>query len=266
MVRTSMAFLLMAILLYLALRIEVFKPLWQLTADAKEIARGNFRRRSLIDTGNEIGELAREFNILAVYLQQREEENERLIKNVKDKWVKAEAKSQTDFLTNLENHRSFQDRLATELDRASRNAQSVSLLFCDLDKFKAFNDTNGHQLGDKALFDVARIVKQSIRPYDLAARYGGEEFAIILPNTSTQEAVFIAERIRQNVAMYAFTVEGGLGHLTISIGVATFPDDAEAKELLITSADYAMYESKKLSGNTVSVFTSFGNSKSKQAS
>jgi diguanylate cyclase (GGDEF)-like protein len=258
--------MLISALLYFVMRIEVFKPLWQLATDAKEIARGNFKRRSLINSNNELGELAREFNLLAMFLQQREEENERLLKSIKEKWAKAEAKSQTDFLTNLENHRSFQDRLATELERATRNNQMVSLLFCDLDKFKLFNDTNGHPLGDKALFDVARIIRQSIRTYDIAARYGGEEFAIILPNADTDEAIRIAERIRQNVASHSFTVEGGLGNMTISIGAATFPNDAQVKEMLITSADYAMYESKKLRGNNVTVFTSFGNDVSKKIS
>lgn len=265
-IRTLLLLMLISLLLYLLMRIEVFKPLWQLANDAKEIARGNFKRRSLINSNNEIGELAREFNLLAMFLQQRQEENERLLKSVKEKWAKAEAKSQTDFLTNLENHRSFQDRLATELERANRNDQMVSLLFCDLDKFKLFNDTNGHPLGDKALFDVARIIRQSIRTYDIAARYGGEEFAVILPSADTEEAVMIAERIRQNVAMHLFTVEGGLGNMTISIGVATFPNDAQVKEMLITSADYAMYESKKLRGNTVTVFTSFGGDASKKVS
>ncbi|MBI4734091.1 MAG: diguanylate cyclase [Rubrobacteridae bacterium] len=264
--RMLMAMVLMSLLLYLAMRKEVFNPLWQLSIDAKEIARGNFNRRSLINSSDEFGELASEFNLLALYLQQREEENRRLLKSVKEKLVKAEVKSQTDSLTKLENRRSFQDRLTSELDRASRTGEFVSLLFCDLDKFKIFNDTNGHILGDKALFDVARIIRQSLRNYDFPARYGGEEFAIILPNTDTDEAVSIADRICKNVAKHAFTVDRGLGNMTISIGVATFPSDAQTKELLITSADFAMYESKILEGNCGTVFTSFQNKNPKKAS
>lgn len=243
-----------AFLLYLAVRKEVFKPLRQLTEGTREIANGNLDKRINLERNDELGELSQEFNKMAESLQVREEENRRLLEAVKEKWVDAETRSQIDFLTNLYNHRTFQDKLDAEINRALRASDTLSLIFCDLDGFKAFNDTNGHLLGDKALFEAANIIKSSIRDYDYAARYGGEEFAVILPGANSDKAMDIAERVRRNIENHQFTTKYGVGQMTISLGMATFPVDATNKRDLISAADSAMYESKKNGRNRITLY------------
>jgi len=110
----------------------------------------------------------------------------------------------TDGLTGLYNQRYFYSRLKEEIERAARNKKPLSVIFCDLDKFKVFNDLNGHALGDQALKEVARIIAESKRAIDVAARYGGEEFALILPDTDSSGAQIIAHRIRRRVAGFVF--------------------------------------------------------------
>jgi diguanylate cyclase (GGDEF)-like protein len=129
----------------------------------------------------------------------------------------------------------------------------MSLAILDLDDFKQLNDTYGHQAGDEALRAIARCVHGSIRAIDVAARYGGEEFTIILPQTSKAEAGGIAERICQEIA--ALTVSHqlleGYEQLTVSIGLAAYPDDARTPEELIRCADTALYAAKEQGKNRV---------------
>lgn len=199
-------------------------------------------------------------------LQRKEKENSLLKETLKEKRIETEAKAHMDHLTQLENHRSFQIKLEAELNRSSRLETPVSLLFCDLDGFKAFNDAHGHLLGDKVLVDVAQTIKDSIRDYDVASRYGGEEFGVILANTDSESAVLVAERIRSKVEKLQFDAREGVSHVTISVGVATYPRDAKRKELLIAASDYAMYESKNRGGNAVSLFKSSDDVSEEQAS
>jgi len=240
--------------LYVRFRREVFSPVRRLIEGAREVAKGNLDERVSLKRKDELGKLSQEFDNMTEAIQQREEETLRELAKIKRKWDEAEAKSRIDFLTELDNHRSFQDRLSAELNRASRIGEPVSLLFCDLDNFKEFNDSNGHLLGDRALFDTAEIIKYSIRNYDIAARYGGEEFVVVLPDTHSADGVLVAERIRHNLELYEFATKQGPGKLTISIGVATYPSDAEDSKGLISAADHAMYKSKSLGKNRVTVF------------
>ncbi len=250
------ALLSLVVLLYIAISRQVFKPLKYLVEGAREVAKGNLRKRIDLDRRDELGELAEEFDIMTEALQRRLEENNHLLKTVREKWFEAEWRSQIDLLTNLANHRTFQDKLEMEIHRADQLQSSTSLVFCDLDKFKEFNDRNGHLFGDKALFEVAQIIADAIRGYDIAARYGGEEFAVILPQTDSDEAMRIGERIRRNVESHQFKVKYGTGRMTISVGVATYPDDATGKVSLVSAADQAMYISKKQGRNLVTKFTS----------
>lgn len=161
----------------------------------------------------------------------------------------------TDGLTGLYNQRHFYARLQEEIERAARSKKPLSIIFCDLDHFKAFNDTNGHALGDKALRETARIITESKRTIDVAARYGGEEFALILPDTDSSGAQIIAHRIRRRVA--ALTFEGKSDkklNLTISIGVSSYPSDATASMDLVEKADWSMYYSKRHGRNKVTLF------------
>ena len=136
------------------------------------------------------------------------------------RFSRAEVDAITDGLTGIYNHRYLHERLAEEFENAAERQGELTLLFCDLDHFKQFNDRFGHSAGDAALRGVAQIIEGSIRHVDLAARYGGEEFAVVLPGVEEERALEIAGRIRAAVAER----HAGSGALTISIGVAGFPD------------------------------------------
>jgi diguanylate cyclase (GGDEF)-like protein len=156
--------------------------------------------------------------------------------------------SNSDSLTGLWHHGYFQYLLGEETKNASSKKEHFSLLMIDVDDFKKFNDTYGHQAGDAILRNISNIFKEVSRKIDIIARYGGEEFTIILPNTRKEDALILAERVRK-------AVEGneGLKGMTISIGVATFPEDGEEKENLIAKADRALYEAKRTGKNKVCV-------------
>jgi len=156
--------------------------------------------------------------------------------------------SNSDSLTGLWHHGYFQYLLAQEVKIASLKKESFTLLMIDIDDFKKFNDTYGHQAGDAILMDISNIFREAARKIDIIARYGGEEFAIILPNTKKQEALVLAERLRKSVE-----ASNRLKDITISIGVASFPGDAEEKEPLISKADRALYEAKRTGKNKVCV-------------
>jgi len=156
-----------------------------------------------------------------------------------------------DGLTDLLNHKAYQDRFVEELSRAKRFKQDLVLLILDLDKFKRINDTYGHLYGDYVLMDVAKILKESIRNIDICARYGGEEFAIVLVNTDIENARPVAERIIEKVAGYHFNKEGIEEHMTISAGMSEYPKNSTDGKALIAHADLAMYEVKKNGGNGV---------------
>ena len=152
----------------------------------------------------------------------------------------------TDGLTEVYNHRHFQDRLSDEVERLNRQKDGIlSLLILDIDDFKRFNDTYGHQYGDTVLKQLAMLLKNSIRTIDILARYGGEEFAIILPNANTEQAVVAAERICQNVRSTPFSFGSGTTvKVTVSIGVGTIMSAQADKSELVRKADSAMYAAK----------------------
>ncbi len=164
--------------------------------------------------------------------------------------MQLQALATTDPLTGLANHRALIAALEHELARAYRYHHPCSILFLDIDHFKALNDSYGHAVGDSVLRDFASLVQQNLRESDQLGRWGGEEFLAILPETGAQEAGRISERARSAVAAHAFTMGGGMS-LTCSIGVATFPDDAGDRDGLVTCADQAMYAAKRLGRNQV---------------
>lgn len=156
-----------------------------------------------------------------------------------------------DGLTGLNNHRAFQERLEQEIERARRFQKKLSLLMMDIDFFKQLNDNYGHRTGDEVLKKIACRIAESVRNVDLAARYGGEEFVAMLPETSRQGALVTAERIRRMIMDTPVKVDDREVTVTISIGVATFPEDASEREYLIDEADRAMYAAKKSGRNRV---------------
>jgi|GEM_PF-280762 len=165
--------------------------------------------------------------------------------------------SSQDGLTGIANRRHFDDFLANEWNRAIRAQSPLSLILCDIDHFKAYNDHYGHQQGDRCLIRVADILQQyARRGGDLAARYGGEEFAVILPETSLESATEIAERIRQSMLDIAIPHRASeTGNIvTVSFGVATImPRREQQSRLLVALADKALYEAKQQGRNRIAV-------------
>ncbi len=157
----------------------------------------------------------------------------------------------TDGLTGIYNHRYFQLRLDTELERAERYGHPLSLILFDIDHFKKFNDTMGHQTGDAVLRELAILVKNQLRNVDVLCRYGGEEFVAILPETDLNGAAGVAERIRRAVAKHTFRDFSGKAFgITISLGVGAMPPLKEKNEI-IKAADDALYRAKESGRNCV---------------
>jgi diguanylate cyclase (GGDEF)-like protein len=167
---------------------------------------------------------------------------------------RAEALSVTDDLTQLYNSRYLSQVLRRETKRATRSNRPLSLLFIDLDGFKSINDTYGHLCGSRALVEAAGVIRASARETDVVARFGGDEFALVLPDTGSEGAVYVGERIRERLAAHRFLERDGLKiSLTASVGVATLPDAAISAEGLIQAADQAMYWIKDRGKNGIRI-------------
>jgi diguanylate cyclase (GGDEF)-like protein len=151
-----------------------------------------------------------------------------------------------DSLTKLWNHGYFQYLLVVELERSKATATPLSLIMLDIDDFKIYNDSLGHQSGDMILKEIATLIKNQSRKMDYVCRYGGEEFAIILPYTDKKEAYLIAERLRENIAKHPFIKEEVQPNksITASLGLASFPDNGTTASELISYSDHALYEAK----------------------
>jgi len=166
-------------------------------------------------------------------------------------YKRAEHLAQHDGLTNLYNHRHFVATLNTEIEKTSRIKAPVSLIMADIDNFKRYNDTHGHPKGDVLLRQVAGILIDNTRQRDIVARYGGEEFVIILPVTGRYGARRVAETIRAQVEHAHFEGQEQSGQITVTLGVAVFPEDADTAEALIQKADDALYRGKAAGKNRV---------------
>lgn len=163
-----------------------------------------------------------------------------------------------DGLTGVYNHRFFRDTLREKVASCKKENKPVSMMFIDIDYFKYYNDLYGHQKGDKVLRNIGAILKSNIRKDDIVARYGGEEFAIILPNTTEDDAIKIAEKVRISIEKTHFEGEENQpnGKLTVSIGISVFPEKAKSDIELIKSADDALYRAKFFNKNRVETYTS----------
>jgi len=159
----------------------------------------------------------------------------------------------TDSLTQLYNRRHFEEKLHKVLALGHEKSAKISLCIADVDFFKYYNDLNGHQEGDTVLRKIAEMLKQGVKGSDIVGRYGGEEFIIIFPDTDKERAAKICENIRQKIKDYQFFNEKDQpnGDLTVSFGVATYPDDAKTPEQLIKQADFALYRAKEMGKNRV---------------
>ena len=163
----------------------------------------------------------------------------------------------SDGLTGLYNNRYFQDRWRREVQLARRYDEPLSLMILDVDFFKNYNDTMGHPQGDVLLKEMAMLLLRSVREVDLVARYGGEEFVIVLPKSKRTDAIVLAERVRSLVGQHAFPhrdIQPG-GRLTVSVGVASYPDDGADAGAVIVAADKALYRAKKQGRDRVEAAT-----------
>lgn len=181
----------------------------------------------------------------------------------------AEYQAVHDGLTGLYTHKYFMEQLVREIDRSQRYKRPISLIMCDIDYFKKFNDTYGHLSGDLALQTVSQIILQNVRSSDIVARYGGEEFAILLIEAGLEQAnivakrlksvmddaVEVADRIKEKVAKTQIPVDHKSAGVTISMGVSSYDGHPDYKaEYLVSEADHALYESKNNGRNMVTIF------------
>ncbi|MCX6058807.1 MAG: diguanylate cyclase [Chloroflexi bacterium] len=176
--------------------------------------------------------------------------------------IELEKLAMTDFLTGLFNRRFFIQRSTDEVKRAKRNAEPMALLMLDFDEFKKVNDIFGHETGDLALQQVASVMSTSLREIDILGRMGGEEFAVLLPNTSLEEALLLAERVRQSIENISFEKIKGELKITASIGVASFTDEMSDIDDLLRNADWALYQAKSNGRNRVKKYIKSSNNSS----
>lgn len=169
----------------------------------------------------------------------------RVLKEINEK---VEQLARTDALTGLANRRTFLETLEREITRAQRQGGELSIIMADLDRFKSINDQYGHLAGDRVLAGAAAVFASQLRPYDLAARYGGEEFILLVPGTSADDAVAVAERVRKEIAI--LKVPGCPRQITVSLGVACWMK-GETPEQSISRADAALYLAKNSGRNRV---------------
>lgn len=239
-----LACILVAIFGYFHFRRHFLKPLLQLSEAAKLVSSGQSRDHVSVKTDDEIGELAGSFNAMSDRLVEVTNRLGRL--------------SSIDSLTQVPNRRFFDEVLETEWKRWRRSGDPLSLVLLDIDFFKQFNDTAGHQAGDNCLKQVAAILSSRVRRSgDLLARYGGEEFVLLLPNTDTSGAYHFAEELRSSIEQALIPHPGTetQGIVTISLGVANLAKGQKATaEDLISMADAAMYGSKRAGRNRVTQY------------
>jgi diguanylate cyclase (GGDEF)-like protein/putative nucleotidyltransferase with HDIG domain len=163
-------------------------------------------------------------------------------------YAKAKERAHTDELTGLFNHRYFHERLDEEISRCSRFGDIFSLLFLDMDLFKAYNDIYGHLAGDDMLRQIGQYIKSSIRGIDMAFRYGGDEFTVILPQAALDDACKVAERIRKRIEV---EMDSKGAPLTCSLGIASWPTDGVMREEIIQASDASLYYAKQMGRNRV---------------
>jgi diguanylate cyclase (GGDEF)-like protein/putative nucleotidyltransferase with HDIG domain len=166
-------------------------------------------------------------------------------------YKRVERQATTDGLTGLFNHRTGQEKLAETLRKAERYQRNVAVVMIDIDHFKSINDTYGHPAGDTVLKHIAGIIRRDCRDVDLPVRYGGEEFLLVLPEVNQEGAVVVAERLRKTLQREVISHDDVQLSVTASIGVAAYPEDAEAQHTLLEIADKALYMSKRLGRNQV---------------
>ncbi|MFQ5961754.1 MAG: diguanylate cyclase [Candidatus Methylomirabilales bacterium] len=233
------------------LGLTIVRPLDRLTHGAAKVAAGDLEVDLPVVSRGEVGYMTEVFNHMVAQLRQGREELDAINKTLSDNNRKLEALSVTDGLTGLYNHNHMMETLANETARARRNNHPFAVLMIDIDYFKKYNDSYGHLAGDAVLIKMASIFASSIRSVEYAARYGGEEFLIMLPEAEPAGAIEVAERIRSRVVAETFGDANEQIGITVSIGVAGFPEHGDTPESIIASADAALYKAKRSGRNRV---------------
>lgn len=268
---TLLVTLSMALGLLVGLWSMVVRPVRELAKGACAIREGNLKVHVEVSRGDELGELASTFNEMArelddytSHLQEKVEERtqELKVKNeelgevntrLEEAVEQLDKLARTDRLTGVSNRGHLMELLERELLRSRRTEESFSLLMLDVDHFKNFNDTYGHQTGDVVLVETVRRIEDVLRGTDSLGRYGGEEFVVILPETDNEGAVAVAENIRKAVSKNEYKTSDGdsVGFVTISGGIAVFPHNGQSIHDLIRRADIALYAAKEAGRNRI---------------
>ena len=228
------------------LGVLIVRPLERLTKGAAEVADGDLAV-DLPAAKGEVGDLTEVFNHMVERLRHGRQELDAVNEKLRNQNEELERLSVSDSLTGLHNRRHLTQRLAEELAGSFRHKGSFTVLMADVDEFKKYNDAFGHPAGDEVLKKVAKILLASTRSVDCTARYGGEEFAVLLPKTTGEPAMEVAERIRNRVAQEEFFGR----KITISIGVAEFPEHGATAEAVMSRADEALYDAKRGGRNRI---------------
>ena len=219
----------------------IVRPLDRLTKGAAKVAAGDLDVDLPVHSGGEVGYLTKMFNTMVVRLREGREALDAANETLRRKNEELERLSVTDGLTGLYNRRRLMETLTDETRRSQRLKHTFAVLMVDVDHFKKYNDSFGHQAGDTVLTKVAALLREATREVDFVARYGGEEFLVLLPETGMGEALDIAERIRTRIAAEVFHGR----HMTVSIGVSEFPLHGENADQVVGAADEALYEAKR---------------------
>jgi diguanylate cyclase (GGDEF)-like protein len=244
-------------IVFVALSVLVIGPMRELARMARKLGEGELEVRADMQRADEIGDLATALNIMADKLRTYTAGLESAVKARTEELEKANLElarlATTDGLTGLRNHRYFRNMLELELKRGSRHQHPLTLVMIDIDHFKSYNDTYGHPAGDDILRTVGRMLSSCLRSTDVVSRYGGEEFAVILIDTGSEEGFKAAQKIVEQFRETKFDGEHALPNkkLTVSAGIASYPDDADVPGQLIRCADLALYEAKRRGRNTV---------------
>jgi diguanylate cyclase (GGDEF)-like protein len=230
---------------------SIVMPLNYLTAAADRIAGGDLAVALRDESEDEIGHLTRVFNQMANRLRRSHQDIESVHQTLREQNELLGTLAVTDSLTGLYNRKKLDDILSDQFVRFQRNRRPFALLMLDLDDFKGINDRDGHATGDEVLVKVASILSQSVRTIDYVARYGGDEFVAILTETTMEEALEVAERIRSSVDVLIIPARNHLISVTVSIGVAPSREGDNSPEMMLFRADHALYQAKSAGRNQV---------------
>lgn len=257
---------------YLVLSFLVMSPILRMRNMAARFGRGHLDSRVELWQSDEVGQLARAMNGMAQQIQDYTESLEKQVQErtaelakantqLLDVNVQLERLAKTDSLTGLFNRRHFMEQLDMEVRRGSRIQHHFAVIILDVDYFKSYNDTHGHTAGDELLQRLAVLLQINLRGTDVVARYGGEEFVILLLDTGPEEAHATAVKLQSAVAAQPFPLEETQpdGAITISVGVAFFPEDSRDGRKLVEYADLALYRSKEDGRNRVTRYDDIRN-------